>query len=87
MSALHTRQWRKVRAQVLSEESICYLCGKPIDHEAPPRSPRSPSVDHVTPLYDGGDPYDRGNLLAVHYGCNSGKQHRPAKPRRSAWDW
>ena len=80
MSAVHTHKWRKVRAQVLREEATCYLCGSALDFDAEPRSPRSPSVDHILSRHEGGDPYDRANLRAACYGCNSRKQHRQARP-------
>lgn len=69
-------RWAKLRAQVLREETHCYRCGHALDYQAPPRTTWSPSVDHVTPLALGGDPFDRHNLRAIHYGCNSAKRDR-----------
>jgi 5-methylcytosine-specific restriction endonuclease McrA len=50
----------------------CELCGEPIDWEAPPRSRRSVSVDHIVPLHAGGQqcpPVEE--LRLAHVGCNA----------------
>ncbi len=80
--------WRRVRAQVLARERVCWICSEPIDFDAPPRSPRSPSVDHVIPLnamrhLDPGSQrqlaLDPANLHAAHYGHNAGRRERKPK--------
>jgi 5-methylcytosine-specific restriction endonuclease McrA len=79
--------WR-ARQKVLASAKHCALCGEPLDFDAPPRSPRSPSVDHIIPLavlrqYP---PAERRrlsisseNLRAAHYGCNSSRGAGRAK--------
>jgi 5-methylcytosine-specific restriction endonuclease McrA len=50
----------------------CELCGEPIDWEAPPRSRRSVSVDHIIPLHAGGrelPPVEE--LRLAHVSCNA----------------
>jgi HNH endonuclease len=50
----------------------CELCGEPIDFEAPPRSRRSVSVDHIIPVHAGGQhlpPVEE--LRLAHFGCNA----------------
>lgn len=72
--------WRKVRARVLDGAQTCYLCGRPLDWNAPPRSPLSPSVDHRLPVSRtrGLDERTRrelandpAGLVPAHFGCNS----------------
>lgn len=87
MSAVHTERWRKVRAVVLREEQVCWLCGLPIDFDAAPRSTWSPSVDHIVARDKGGEPYDRDNLRAAHYGCNSARRERDPVPERKSRRW
>lgn len=53
----------------------CQTCLAPIDRSAAPRSPRSPSVDHVIPLSRGG-PHAMANVRCTHFGCNSRKGNR-----------
>ena len=68
---IRSYKWQRLAARVLAEETTCWLCGMPIDFDAPPRTRWSPSVDHVLPRSLGGDPFDRSNLRAAHYGHNS----------------
>lgn len=90
--------WLRVRAEVLAESRVCYLCGGALDFDAPPRSRWSPSVDHLIPIEatEGMDPetqrmmaLDKANLRAAHYGCNSRKgaklRPRPAAKHSRRW--
>lgn len=56
MSRTGDRAWRKIRAEVLDESTICWLCG----HDG------ADSVDHITSVKDGGtDDYE--NLAPAHF--------------------
>ncbi|MFI6819254.1 HNH endonuclease [Nonomuraea sp. NPDC050328] len=57
---------------------VCWICGEEIDMAAPPRTPRSWSLDHVVPLDKGGAETDPANARAAHYGCNSSRGSRMA---------
>ena len=54
-------RWRKVRAAYLNEHALCEDCGQWL----------ADSVDHVTPLARGGDPFDWNNLRAMCSGCHA----------------
>jgi 5-methylcytosine-specific restriction endonuclease McrA len=63
-------------------DDCCELCGAPIDFDAPPRTRRVPSVDHVVPRHLGGaelPPLDE--LRLAHVSCNS---RRGVRTRRLA---
>ena len=85
--------WTNARTRVLKGATVCHLCGGELDFNAPPRSPMSPSVDHILPVSALRD-YDRStqermatdptNLRPAHYGCNSRRGNRPPKPQRKA---
>jgi hypothetical protein len=71
---------RKVRERVLAGAQSCAICGGPLDFDAPPRSPLSPSVDHLLPVSRTRGLDDRtrralandpDGLVPAHYGCNS----------------
>jgi 5-methylcytosine-specific restriction endonuclease McrA len=90
--------WNRVRKQVLANSSVCWLCGKQIDPDAPPRSRLSASVDHVIPLslMRNWDPeeqkraaLDPSNLRAAHFGCNSARRDRRPSHlrRRTSREW
>lgn len=87
--AYDTREYKRVRAELLVPGALCWLCGLAIDFTVPPRHPMSPSLDHVVPLAKGGHPTARENARPAHFGCNSSKQDKQARPmplkRSRAW--
>ncbi len=93
--------WRAARARALAGATHCYLCGGALDFNAPPRSPNSPSVDHVVPLKSiRGLPMSEQRRIALdprllrpcHLKCNSSrgagrKPKNPPPPRRQSRKW
>lgn len=67
------REWERLKDLVCPPGSVCWLCGKVIRFDVPPRHPLSRSVDHVVALELGGHPTALANLRPAHYGCNSSK--------------
>jgi 5-methylcytosine-specific restriction endonuclease McrA len=61
---------RQLRAQVLAEETTCWLCEKPVDTNLPHGTPESPELDEVLPISRGGSPYQRSNVRLAHRLCN-----------------
>jgi 5-methylcytosine-specific restriction endonuclease McrA len=74
---------RKVRAQVLREETHCWLCGELVDKTLPAGLPGSPEVDEIVPVSLGGSPFDRSNCRLSHRIHNqqrgNGLRHLPRK--------
>lgn len=63
-------RWRAARAAaIVASGGMCQLCGQPLGPDAPHNSPAETCVDHVTPLYLGGAPYDLANILPLTTGC------------------
>lgn len=73
-------RWRKLRAQVLAEETHCWLCGEEVDVSLPAGFPGSPEADHVVPVGAGGAQEDRDNLRLSHRACNR-RRKRPSPLR------
>jgi 5-methylcytosine-specific restriction endonuclease McrA len=66
-----TRAYRKARAELLSEETLCAICGQP-------PTPDNPlEADHITPHAYGGT-HHRTNLRAAHRTCNNQRGALPA---------
>lgn len=65
------RPWRRLRDQVLAEETHCFRCGNEVDKSLPRNQRWSASIDHVIDVADGGAPLDRSNVRLAHHGCNS----------------
>lgn len=81
------RPMRRLRAQVKATESVCWLCGQPIDPDLRAPHPWSFTIDHVRPVALGGPELARSNVRAAHRRCNTrrgiGKRQRPRRSR----DW
>jgi 5-methylcytosine-specific restriction endonuclease McrA len=97
VSGSYDAAWRTVRARVLEGAQWCHICGGVLDHDAPPRSPLAPSVDHVLSLRALRDvdraTFDRlrldpANCRPTHYGCNSRRgDGRSDQPRHISRKW
>lgn len=83
------RPWREFQKLVHSTfPPICHLCGRTILHGLyHPRHRLAPSVDHLIPLDKGGAELDLENARPAHYGCNSAKGARLAKPMPTSRRW
>lgn len=94
-SGLGTAAWRRARAAVLALESVCYLCGAPVDKALPGSSPMGPTVDHMVARASGGSLYDFSNLHLAHQRCNSMKgsmqlatyRYREARRQEHSREW
>jgi 5-methylcytosine-specific restriction protein A len=75
-----TRRWRQLRAEVLTHNRTCYLCGAP-----------ATQVDHVIPVKVAPHlQYERTNLAPVCWPCNRRKAARPlaeVRPARRSPRW
>lgn len=57
-------------------QSICAICGRPVDMELKSPDPMSPTVDHIIPINKGGHPSDINNLQLAHRVCNRMKSDK-----------
>ena len=72
----HQRRFRENRKRILMSESVCAICGRPVDMGLKPPDPMSPTVDHIIPVSKGGHPSDINNLQLAHRICNGMKSDR-----------
>jgi hypothetical protein len=88
--------WAKLRERLLRDAQVCHLCGRALDHDAPPRSPWSPSLDHIISVKATRtlDPatrerlrLDPANLRPVHYRCNSARGAGRVRPVHTSKPW
>lgn len=66
----HAGQFARNRKKIIATQSVCALCGKPVDKTLRYPNPLSPSVDHIIPINRGGHPSDIDNLQLTHWVCN-----------------
>ncbi|MFA1705523.1 HNH endonuclease signature motif containing protein [Mycobacterium intracellulare] len=61
---------RQLRARILREEEVCWICDEVVDKELSTPHPLSPEVHEIIPIAHGGDPLDRTNCTLSHRVCN-----------------
>lgn len=67
---------QKAKRIIYSTQSICALCGRPVDFSKVFPDPWSATVDHIIPIAKGGDPASIDNLQLAHLQCNRMKGTR-----------
>lgn len=68
--------YRKNRKIILESQTICGICGQPVDFSKKYPDPMSPCVDHIIPVDKGGHPSDLNNLQLAHLWCNRQKSDK-----------
>lgn len=68
-------KWKRIRLEHLASEPLCRKCRK-YD-----RVTLAEEVDHIKPLWEGGEEYDRDNLQSLCSPCHIEKTSEEAKRR------
>ena len=71
------------KQKILKTQTICGICGKPVDFSYKNPHPLAPTVDHIIPVSRGGHPSDISNLQLAHRCCNRAKSNSLMEPRKS----
>lgn len=75
----HRGAFEKNKKKILSTQTVCGICGKPVDFSLKYPHPLAPCIDHIIPVAKGGHPSDISNLQLSHWTCNRQKSdHLPA---------
>ena len=69
----HGGQLEKNRKRIYATQTICGICGRPVDFSLKYPHPLSPTIDHIIPISKGGHPSDINNLQLAHRCCNRQK--------------
>lgn len=64
------------RRKIYATQSVCGICGKPVDMSLRYPNPMSKTVDHIIPINRGGHPSDLDNLQLAHLACNLAKSDK-----------
>ena len=72
----HRAQFEKNRKRIFATQTVCGICGRPVDFSLKYPHPLSPTVDHIIPLAKGGHPSDIDNLQLAHRCCNRQKSDK-----------
>lgn len=65
--------YQKAKKIIYAQQTVCGICGRPVDKKLPFPNPWSPTVDHIIPVQKGGDPVNLENLQLAHLACNRAK--------------
>ena len=74
----HYRQYEINKRKIMSTQTICGICGKPVDMQLKYPHPLSACIDHIIPIAKGGHPSDIENLQLAHWTCNRTKSDKIA---------
>ena len=61
------------RKIIFATQTVCGICGKPVDFSLKFPDPMSATCDHIIPIDKGGDPSSIDNLQLAHFCCNRAK--------------
>ena len=70
---------------ILATQTICGICGQPVDRSLKFPDPMSPTVDHIIPCARGGSD-DLDNLQLAHRRCNRNKSDNMPEDKPKAVD-
>ena len=77
--------FEEAKKVLYATETVCYLCGKPLDFSIKPPHPLSVTVDHVIPLNGNMDNIELNgidNLHLAHRCCNRAKGTKLLKEKQ-----
>lgn len=72
----HRGAFEKNKKKLFSTQTVCGICGKPVDFSLKYPHPLSACVDHIIPLAKGGHPSDIANMQLAHWTCNRQKSDK-----------
>lgn len=72
----HRGAFEKNKKKIMATQTVCGICGKPVDHSLKYPHPLSACIDHIVPLAKGGHPSDIDNLQLSHWTCNRQKSDK-----------
>lgn len=82
----HRLAFEKNKKKIMATQTVCGICGKPVDKGLRYPHPLSPCVDHIIPIARGGHPSDLDNLQLAHWTCNRQKSDKLLRRHKKADD-
>ena len=76
----HRAAFDKNKKKIYQTQTLCGICGKPVDFTKKYPDPMSPCIDHIIPLALGGHPSEIDNLQLAHWWCNRQKSDKLFSP-------
>ncbi len=76
----HRTAFEKNKKKIYATQTVCGICGQPVDFTKKYPDPLSPCIDHIIPIAKGGHPSDIDNLQLAHWYCNRQKSDKLLRP-------
>jgi 5-methylcytosine-specific restriction endonuclease McrA len=65
--------YMKAKKIIFASQSVCGICGRPVDFSKKFPDPWSATIDHIIPVSKGGAPASIENMQLAHSYCNRQK--------------
>lgn len=75
-NGVHRGMFERNKRKVYATQTVCGICGRPVDFKLKYPHPLSPCIDHIIPIAKGGHPSDLDNLQLAHWTCNRQKSDK-----------
>ena len=72
----HRLAFERNKRKIMASETICGICGQPVDKKLKYPHPMAACIDHIIPLDRSGHPSDISNLQLAHWKCNRAKANK-----------
>lgn len=72
----HRMAFERAKKRIYATQTVCGICGKPVDFSLKYPHPLSACIDHIIPIAKGGHPSDIENLQLAHWCCNRQKSDK-----------
>lgn len=73
----HRLAYERNKAKIMATQTVCGICGKPVDKSLRYPHPLSPCIDHIIPVAKGGHP---SSILPSRHGNPCSSQMPPCCP-------
>ena len=80
----HRLAFERNKRKIFASQSICGICGQPVDKTLKYPDPMSACIDHIIPIDRSGHPSDINNLQLAHWKCNRVKANKLIFPKNTA---
>lgn len=72
----HRGAFETNKDRIFATQTVCGICGRPVDFSLKYPDPMSKCIDHIIPIAKGGHPSDIENLQLAHWCCNRQKSDK-----------
>lgn len=80
----HRGAYEKNKKKIFATQTVCGICGKPVDMSLKYPHPLSPCIDHIIPVAKGGHLSDMDNLQLAHWTCNRQKSDKLVEKKNNS---